>query len=497
MKRDRGCNLERARDRRGPLRALAAGSALFLLGGCATLPQGAGFEDVQRVAGSPSGQALRWERTEEDRAVIRATVKELLQSPLTSDTAVQVALLNNRGLQGTYEDLGISQADLAQAGRLPNPVFAATRQQNSEVTKTTLGLEFNFLGIVLTPALSRLEGIRFEQTKLSVGNEVLQVAAETRRTYFEALAAEQRTDYYRQVVATTEAAAELAARLARAGNISRRDQGREQVFYAEAVAELARAQQEARASRERLNRLMGLWGSDTQWTLPKTLPDLPKTQPTYANIEALAISQRLDVQARKKEAEALASALGLTRSTRFINVLDLGVETEKETGDPRLTGPTLTLELPIFDFGNARVARYEAQYRQALKRVANTAIDARAEAREAYQALVTAYHTAKHYRDEVVPLRKRIADESVRYYNGMLISVFELLADAREQVTAVNAYIQALRDFWIAQAELTRVVGGRLSDDTEPTAGASTPAPGSAQPTEPANTAAQSPVKGH
>lgn len=482
MKRDRNNHTARGRM---PLKAVVAGASLCLLAGCATLAPTAGFDAVERVTGAKPGQTLRWARTEEDRTAIRTTIEELLKRPVTADAAVQIALLNNRGLQATYEDLGISQADLAQARRLPNPIFAATRQQDSGVTKTTLGLEFNFLGIVLTPAQSKLEGIRFEQAKLSVGNEVLQVAADTRRAYYEALAAEQRTDYYRQVVETAEAAAELAARLARAGNISKRDQGREQVFYAEAMAELARAQLEARASRERLNRLMGLWGNDTQWTLPKTLPDLPKTPPAYANIEALALAQRLDVQARKQEAEALANALGLTRSTRLINVLDLGVETEKTTGESRLTGPTLTLELPIFDQGSARVARFEAQYRQALQRVADTAIVARAETREAYQTLTTAYHTARHYRDEVVPLRKRIADESVRYYNGMLISVFELLTDAREQVVAVNAYIEALRDFWVAEAELARVVGGRLSDSTESSAAALPQPTDSAQTLEP------------
>jgi outer membrane protein TolC len=117
--------------------------------------------------------------------------------------------------------------------------------------------------------------------------------------------------------------------------------------------------------------------------------------------------------------------------------------------------------LPIFDWGSARYARAEYTYMQAVNRAADTAVRARSEVREAYNAYRTAYDLAKHYRDEIVPLRKRISDENVLRYNGMLISVFELLADARSQIASVNAYLEALRDFWMAEANLALALTGK------------------------------------
>jgi outer membrane protein TolC len=92
---------------------------------------------------------------------------------------------------------------------------------------------------------------------------------------------------------------------------------------------------------------------------------------------------------------------------------------------------------------------------QALHRAAETAINARSEVREAYGAYRSAWDIAKHQRDEIVPLKARISEENLLRYNGMLIGVFELLADARSQIASVNGAIDALRDFWIARPTST------------------------------------------
>jgi outer membrane protein TolC len=98
---------------------------------------------------------------------------------------------------------------------------------------------------------------------------------------------------------------------------------------------------------------------------------------------------------------------------------------------------------------------------QAVNRTLDTAVQARSEVREAYSAYRTSFDLARHYRDEIVPLRKRISEEVLLRYNGMLVSAFELLADSREQVAAVNGYIESLRDFWIAESDLQMALTGR------------------------------------
>ena len=238
-------------------------------------------------------------------------------------------------------------------------------------------------------------------------------------------------------------------------------------------------QHQAVAERERLARALGLWGQQLTFKLPDRLPDLPKAPVEPQNAEQTAMEKRLDVLASRRSAESTARSLGLTKATRFINVLELGYNNKSVTGEERANGYEIELELPIFDFGSTRMARAEATNMQALHRTAEVAINARSEVRESYSAYRTAYDLAKHYRDEVVPLRKRIFEENLLRYNGMLIGVFELLADSREQVRGVTSYVQALRDFWIADTALNTALTGRspgASASSGPSSEAAAPA---------------------
>jgi len=441
---------------------LAVGAlSAAVLAGCTTMSKDAGFGAVQQLARERLNKDVTWNRSDKDAAQVDATVKKLLATPLTADAAVQIALINNRGLQATYAEVGIAEADVVQAGRLRNPGFSFSRLTRADEVEIERMFMVDVLGLLTMPLRTNLERRRFELTQMRVFAEVTQVAADTRRTYYRAVSAQESARYAEQVREAAEASAELARRMGAAGNFSRLDLAREQVFYAESTATLARTRQGAVSERERLTQLMGLWGDDVKFSLPNRLPDLPKTARETAELESTALKQRLDVQGAMKEAENVASSLGLTRITGFISVLELGYARNSETGRPRQRGYEIELRLPIFDWGGARVKRAEYTYMQAVNRAADIAVRARSEVREAYTGYRTAYDVARHYRDEIVPLRKRISEENVLRYNGMLISVFELLADARTQIASVNAYIETLRDFWIAEANLDLALTGK------------------------------------
>lgn len=444
--------------------ALALGVAVS--GGCATFSRDGGFGAVERIARERVGKDVVWQRDGDRREDVRATVRDLLASPLSADAAVQIALLNNPGLQSTYAELGIAEADLVQAGRMTNPHFAYLRTSRSGERKLEWALTFPIVDLLTIPIRTRIERDRFEQAKLAVAGEMLSVATETRKAWILSVAAEERVRYLGQVRIAAEASAELASRMEAAGNISRLDRMREQVFRAETFAHAGRAAQAAVAERERLTRLMGLSGDEIAFTLPGNLPALPAEKPEIRDLEARAVAERLDIRAAKREAEGLAASLGLTRATRFINVLELGPAGTKEDPEPWKRGFEASLELPIFDWGGARVARAEAVYMQALHRVAETAVNARSEVREAYSAYRKTYDAAIRYREEILPLRREIAEENMLRYNGMLISVFELLADAREQMGAVIASIEALRDFWLAESDLQAAFNGPAAGGT-------------------------------
>ncbi|MFM0732653.1 TolC family protein [Paraburkholderia sediminicola] len=457
---------------------LAVASAMVFLAGCTTFSKDGGFNTVSTTASERLGKDAVLVRTDEDRDAVAKRTQELLSRPLGMDDAVQIALLNNRGLQASYGELGISEADLVQAGRLPNPGFMFSRTHGSNDLSISRTFTLGLLNVLTLPLATRVESRRFEQTRLLAADAMLKVAADARRAYVGAVATQQSAAYAEQVRDSAEAGAELALRMQQAGNFSKLDYAREQAFYADAVAQLARTRQQSVSAREKLTRTMGLWGAGTQYTLPERLPDLPTNGPELNDLESFAMQNRLDIQTAKLQTQSVASSLGLSKATRFINALDVGYQNNFTTADGHEQGYEISVEIPIFNWGGSKVARAEAIYMQSVNRVAETAINARSEVRESYSAYVTDYDVAKHYRDEVVPIRKTISDELLLRYNGMLASVFELLSDSRDQVGAVNSTIDALKDYWLAETDLQQAVGGRLP----PLAMASAPSAPTTQP---------------
>lgn len=441
----------------------AVGLSAIFLAGCASLSTDGGLNDVSSLTQSRIGQAAHFKKDSGDNG---AEIQALLDKPLTAESAVQIALLNNSALKASFAELGVAEADFVQASRMRNPSFSFGRVRGGGDTEIDRSVMFDIAGLLTLPTRKRIEHGRFEQAKLQAASQAALLASDTRRAYFTAVAAAQSAAFAEQVRSAAEASSQLAESMAKIGNWSKLDQARERAFYQDAVTQLARTRHEATASREQLIRLLGLWGAQQEFSLPDRLPELPSQPKEMNDAEAQALSQRLDVLAARRDTEATASALGLTKATAFINVFDAGYANKSTTGLPRENGYQVSLELPIFDWGGAKVARAEAQYMQSVHRTTNTAVRARSEVREAYSSYRTNYDIARHYRDDVVPLRKKISDEVLLRYNGMLASVFELLADSREQLVSVNTAIETQRDFWIAETKLQSAISGGSNNET-------------------------------
>jgi outer membrane protein TolC len=462
--------------RRTGLKPVVAILSLITLTGCASLSKDAGIDAVSALTKERIKQPVQRLGARGDKETLGANVQQLLVAPLTADSAVQVALLNNRGFQTALAELGVAEADLVQAGRIRNPSVSFARLRGGDDVEIERSIMFDLVGLLTIPLRTDIERGRFEQAKLQAASNAVRLAADVRRVYFAAVAAQQSAVFMEQTKESAEAGAELARRMAQVGNWSKLDQARQQALYADTTAQLARARHNAVSAREQLTRLLGLWGDKVTYRLPDRLPDLPAQRQDLADIEAQAMRQRLDVQIAKHDAQAKASALGLTRATGFINVLHAGYANRSESGAPRANGYEVELELPLFDWGSAKTAKAEALYMQSVHRTADIAIRARSQAREAYSAYHTTYDLARHYRDEIVPLRKKISDEMLLRYNGMLVGVFELLADARDQIGSVNAAIEAQRDYWIAETDLQMAINGNGGATTEPRSQAAAPA---------------------
>jgi cobalt-zinc-cadmium efflux system outer membrane protein len=445
-------------------RAILALALAAPLGGC--VPKEAGFPDVARAVEERTGYRILWNRGGEADREVASRVAALLARPLGVDEAVQIALLGNRRLQGTYEDLMIAEADLVQAGLLRNPVLSASLRfplDERGAPNIGVGVEQDFLDVLLIPARKRLASSEFEAAKLRVGGEVLRLAADVRVAYFTLQGAQQIATMRRTIAEAGEASVELAQRQHDAGNISDLDLAGEQALYEQIRLDLARSEGEILGARERLIRLLGLFGADVSFTLPDRLPDLPAADPTLDHLETLAITRRLDVAAAREEAQTSAHQLALAGGTRWLaGGVGLGADFERDVDAKRVIGPTVRLELPIFDQKQALIARLEAELRQRRQRLAALAIDARSEVREARGRVLATRAVAAHYRVVVIPLRERIVALSQQHYDAMLLGVYQLLMAKQSEVNAYREYIEAVRDYWIARAELSRATGGKL-----------------------------------
>lgn len=442
---------------RTTLPVLLLGSAV--LGGCAGFSPDGGLDEVAAITRERQGVVPQAVRTQAERDRVAAEVERLLAEPLGPEGAVELAVLNNRGLQADLVGLGIAEADLVQAGRLRNPGFSFARLEGGGEREFERTFTFDLIGLLTLSTRTEIERRRFTATRLRVAGEVLRLAQSTRQAWFEAVAARQAVRYQEDVEAAARAGADLAGRMADAGNFSRLRQQREQVFHLETLADLERARQAETAARERLVRLLGLSGG-RRLVLPERLPDLPNEPLAEPVAAQQAVDRRLDLKLARMELDGLARNLGLTRATRLVNVLELSYLNNNVAGEPHVRGYEIELSLPLFDWGEARTAKAEALYRQAMHRVAEQALAAESEVRAAHARYRGAYDLARRYRDQIVPLRQQISEETLLRYNGMLIGVWELLADARAQVAAVNAAIQAEKDFWLAESNLHMSLDG-------------------------------------
>ncbi len=455
----------------------------LLLAGCASTAIQDNLAETNAFATREVGQKVQLQSTPEARTAAESSARTLLAEPLTADGAVQIALGYSPTFQRMLAESAAASAAATQSARLPNPILSYSDLAAGNLKEIDRALTISLLDILLLPQRLRLADQQQVQHRLRSAGDVIATATDARQAWVDAVAARQSLTYAEQARKAAEAGAELGRRMAAVGNFSRIEAAREQSFYAEATADVARAQLEAQRTREVLIRLLGLSGDlAAMMTLPDRLPDLPVAPDDESVLARRAFDQRLDVALARAELDFTARSLGLTRVTSTVNALEVGAASNSTTGEDTLKGYELEFRLPIFDFGDARRANAEAVYLAALNRTAIVIAEAQSHLRESYLAYRTTYDLARHYRDEIVPLRKTIAEENLLRYNGMLISVFELLADAREQVSSVRQAIGAQRDFWQADAMLRSTLIGRPVEGVTLGLPSVTPGAGAAQP---------------
>ncbi len=458
-------SLTREAARSRPRRAALLATAFLALAGCAEVPADAGLGDVQQAVSDRLGKPIAWRRgTAEDRE-LSARVGALLANPLTADTAMEIALINSPQLQAAMEEIGLAQADLVQAGLLANPSLDLSLLAATPQTAYFGTVMEDFLSVFTRAARQHIAGDALQRASYLVGNKIIDYAAEVRSAYYTLVADQQTLGLFRQVTGATQAAAELSERQRRAGNIAARDQAIQQSLYAITLLQQAQLETQAATDREILNKLLGLWGEDATWTVPDRLPDIPEALPPEPGLESLAISNRLDLAAAKKDVELAADSLGLTRDYRFLQSFGAGFDYERDSDNAHKRGPDFQIALPLFDQGQGRIRSFESQLRQRERMLEALSIELRSQVRVSYSHASTAQATARYYQRNLLPLNEQIVSESQRYYSGMLLGVYDLLLARQNQINTARDYLSALKEYWTARTELERLAGVRLSPD--------------------------------
>ena len=426
-------------------------------------------------------------RTQDDAAAARARVEHLAQTALDrrhggADRAPQQSRPAS-GLQRTRHRRGHHGGGQPSAQSEDFPISRIASAIDVEIERKIIA---DILALATLPARAEIAQDRFHQAQLRAAEQTVRVAADARRSYYRAVASQQLAGLLGQAQSAAANAAKLATRLGESGALNKLDQAREQVFYAEVTAQLASARQRAASDRERLIRVMGLWGNDLAFRLAEiTARTSPARLRSLSTVEGDALRRRVDVQIARIEVETLAKSLGLSQATRFINVLDLGAiakTTRPAEGEAdRQRGVEVELQVPLFDFGETRLREAEQTYMQAVNRLAEKAINVRSEARDAYRSYRSSYDIAAHYQREVLPLRKIISDEMMLRYGAMQIDVFSLLTEARQRIAANVAAVEAQRNFWLASTDLSAaIIGGGAAASSEEASTMTMPASGSA-----------------
>jgi outer membrane protein, heavy metal efflux system len=424
------------------------------------------FQGVQQSVQERSGKTVRWEKDQAAHEQALQEVRRLLRKPLTVDIAVQIALLNNRSLQATFEEIGLSTADLIEAATFPNPRFdLAIRFPDKPPSGTYIdyGAAIDFLSIIMIPLKKQVAKVQLEAAVLRVADTTLELVSQVKSAFYSLQASQQLLKRFKLIVDANAASLDLAQRQHEAGNITDLALAQQQSSYSRSRLDVASTEAEIRRNREKLNLLLGLWGTDTDWQIAGELPQVPSSDLPMRGLERLAISQRLDLQADYLQVTSQVKNLGLTKSFRLVGALDFGVNSERETDSQTRTGPSFAIELPIFNQGQARIARSEAALRQAQDKFEALAIDVRSEIRQLRDELASKREIARFYQDELLPGQRQILNESLLNYNAMEIGNFELFTTKAEEARTEREYIDAVRDYWITRTELERAVGGNLN----------------------------------
>jgi cobalt-zinc-cadmium efflux system outer membrane protein len=407
---------------------------------------------------------VHWYQNSQEDKQVSCLIEQLLQQDFQVDAAIQIALLNNLHIQASFEDLGIAQADLVQAGLFQNPIlqaFVRFPNKNSASTNTEFSVTQSFMEIFLIPLRKKVAENEVERVHFQIGGVVLELAFAVREAYYNLQAAQSKLGLLELLVEVTDAKSELAKQQIEAGNINELTFQAHKAEYIQAKLALSSTQNEIAKLRQEMNVLLGLRPSLCNWRIPNDLLDLPPEETSMEELEKIALAKRLDLAAAHMEIKRL-ELMGATKEWWAYTEPGVGVSREKDADGITVLGPSMATSLPFFNHGQADRARLFAMYKQSKHRLQALEIDILAQVRMHKEQLAINRNRVLIYIQEYLPLQKDIVATSQNFYNVMGLSLYTFLQNKEQEIQSKISYIDALQDYWLTRVNLERATGGSL-----------------------------------
>jgi cobalt-zinc-cadmium efflux system outer membrane protein len=449
---------------------MSAAIAVSLVG-CSQLPADRGWADVMTlVAARHHDLATQPHVLNMPSAEIQRQINTLLAKPLNADRAVAVALLRNPVIKLEYAKLGLVQADVLEASRLSNPVLSfGTMQSDAAVSRTRFdyGLVQNFTNLLFLHTRSQAAQLDVQRAKANTGAALQNLAADVSRAYYQLAHAEHTAQMQLVMAKAASTSSRLAQQFYTAGNINALALSREQAVATQAQLDWESAQTAVNTARSTLRNSMGLRLAEDQWSIQKQLPLPVAQEDSLERLHEMALNNRLDLAAKRKEAEAYAHVLGLSQRLQWLPFVEVGAQGERDSDGARLLGPTVAIEIPIFGQNRAGMLRAQARFEQASAEAEELAADVSNQVNTVYSQMLAARVRVQRYQTELIPQREAVVARTVELHNYMMVGTFDLLLAKQQEYDAYRGQLQALSDYWLTRTELAREVGATLPSDTQ------------------------------
>lgn len=455
------------------LRPFLSGAVMVLsltYAGCASQSTARDYGAVRELASARADFRLPERQPTSGSEEPSSDLRALLAQPLTEETAIRIALLNNHNLRAELRDLGVARGQLVQASLLPNLEFEVAMlvpEHSNEAIDWDLGLGVDLTTLILRGQRAGVAESEVEAARYRAAAAVLDLGFSVRIAYYSVLASQQRLEMMDTALAAFAASYEAARTMHAAGNITGLDLATEHATYEAARIAVAEAQADLADDRERFNVLLGFHGQETTWQVAQHLPDVPAALPDQTRLESRAITASLELAEARATLQAMGRRVGLAENTGWLPDLTVGVQAERDDRHWSV-GPAISGTLPFFNRQQGGVLTNQARFDQLRDRYVATAVEIRSAVRAARNRALSAQERANHYREVLLPARQEVLKQTVLQYNAMQVGVFQLLQARRDQLDTARMYVETLLEYWRTRAALEQILAGRLAGATGP-----------------------------